>query len=190
METAYPHLTPVFATVAAISVLPSGAAFAVRLDDGSSCYIPLNVAQSVGVALGDDFTAKLVPNRFARKPDRAPWLAVHIERAAVPASRAAPVQYAMPFEEPGHAASPEPVASRVRDLMRGGDVWTVRSVHDELGGGASAFTAIHAALQSMFSTGECAKFAMWRSETQRSPAREWYTCYPDRADVAEWEADE
>jgi hypothetical protein len=198
METAYPHLTPVFAAVTITNVLPSGSAFAVRLDDGSSCYIPVNVARSVGVALGDDFTAKLVPNRFAQQPNRSPWLAVHIARATTPTPLSAPVQYAMPFEDPEteYELDPNPavtLATQVRHTMLGGGVWTERSMYDQLSGvvpqvrGAERLAAVRNTLAQMFAAGKCAKFAMWKAPDQPTPTRVWYTCYPDRTDVDEWE---
>jgi hypothetical protein len=189
MEIARPFMVPVLATVTVSNVLPSGAAFAVRNDDGTSCYVPTKVGRAVSAKLGSDFVAKLVPNTLTPTTSRVPWLAIHLADAAPTGAPLPPIQYDMPFEYPPEGKV-TPVIDRVRALMQGGDVWTVRSLHDELGGGADVFAATQAALAFMFSTGECAKFAMWHSAIQRTPTREWYTCHPERADVAEWEADE
>ena len=198
METAYPHLTTVLATVTITSMLPSGAAFATRHDDRSDCYVPVNVARAVGGGVGDDFVAKLVPNRFARHPGRAPWLITHLSSTSAPKAMAVPVQYAIPFEDdcPDADADPEPMPTlpdRVRQTMQDGGVWTTRTMYEALfpgaagRSGAADYAAVQAALQNMFAAGECAKFAMWRTCGQGHPTRVWYTCYPERADVDEWE---
>lgn len=194
METAYPHLVPTIVTISISNVLPSGAAFGVRLDDGTSCYIPIGVANIVCPRLGDDFAAKLVPNRFTKAENPTPWLAVHLSRAAPAPGPVQPVQYAMPFENPDDEdPEPLPVADRVRAVMQGGGVWTDRLMYDHLfpgatrGTGSADFLAVRTALQQMFTDGECAKFAMWHKAGQGLPSRIWYTCHPDRADVDEWE---
>jgi hypothetical protein len=192
METAYPHLVPPAAIISVSNILPSGAAFGVRLDDGTSCYIPLRVASTQSLRLGDDFLAKLVPNRFTKEDNRTPWLAVHLTRSTV-AAPAYPVQYAMPFEE--GAGDPElpPIEDRVRVAMQSGGVWTDRTMFDHLfpgatrGTGSADFLTVRNALRQMFTDDECAKFAMWHRAGQGHPSRVWYTCYPDRADVDEWE---
>jgi hypothetical protein len=193
METAYPHLVPIVVTVSVSNVLPSGAAFGVRLDDGTSCYIPVGVANIVRPRLGDDFTAKLVPNRFTRVENPTPWLAVHLSRTTVVGGPVQPVQYAMPFEVPEDTADLPSIEERVRQVMKDGGVWTDRTMYDHLfpgaaqGPGAVNFLAVRSAMQSMFGAGECAKFAMWHRVGQGQPSRIWYTCHPDRADVDEWE---
>jgi hypothetical protein len=193
METAYPHLVPIVATVVTTNVLPSGAAFGVRLDDGTSCYIPTNVARAVGATLGADFSARLVPNRFSKTDNFTPWLAIHLTRAAE-GGPVQPVQYAMPFgPDDAEGLDGPTVGERVRETMRGGGVWTERTMYDHLfpgasrGTGSADYAAVRGALRQMFSAGECAKFAMWYRVDQGAPSRVWYTCYPDRADVDEWE---
>lgn len=194
----HPALPPVDATVVIANVLPSGAAFGIRLDDGSSCYVPVSVASASNATIGAEFTAKLVPNRYPDKVDRTPWLAIHMTRSTTltaPAA-AAPVQYAMPFDQfdPQVAPTPAPsVADRVRHLMKKGGVWTVATLFEELfpsktrGDGLQDYNAISAAVRAMYAKGECSKFQLWRAADQTKPSREWFTCYPEKADVDEWE---
>lgn len=181
------------------NVLPSGAAFAIRLDNGDNCYVPVTVASVAGVAIGSELTARIVPNRYPDKVDRTPWLVVHLTRAAAPVQGARPVQYAMPFQQfdedlTNPPAPPQPTtADRVRALMQQGGVWTQGDLFEHLfpgrtrGDGLSDYNAISAAVRTMYAKGECAKFQMWRSSSQSKPSREWFTCFPDRADVDEWE---
>jgi hypothetical protein len=136
---------------------------------------------------GDVVRARYVPNY----PDRAelvPWRAIFVfdAAAAVPAPLAPP----LPLAPPAPVAS---VASRVRQTMMGGGVWTVSSLLEALFPGkaraeASAeYNAISAAVRGMFAKGECAKFQLWRTPDQSKPGREWFTCFPEKADVDEWE---
>ena len=197
MENAYPHLVPATTDVVIANMLPSGAAFAVRMDTGDSCYVPVNVCQAVKATIGAEFTAKLVPNRFPDKSQRTPWMAVHLQKAGGPVPVIHPVQYAMPFEQFDEDAPPAPpaptVADRVRYVMVKGGVWTVGTLFEELfpgrtrGDGLSDYNAVSAALRGMYAKGDCAKFQLWRSSDQSKPSREWFTCYPEKADVDEWE---
>lgn len=194
------QLVPIETTIIVANMLPSGAAFAVRLDNGDNCYIPVSVSKAGAVVLGAEVTARLVPNRFPDKADRTPWLAVHASRSKGQVATAAPtvpVQYAMPFAEfdlvdPPQVAAPT-TADRVRYQLKQGGVWTVGSLFEELfpgktrGDGLTDYSAISGTLRSMFIKGECSKFTMWRTSEQSKPSREWFTCHPDRADVDEWE---
>ena len=197
MENAYLPLVPAVAAVVIANVLPSGAAFAVRMDNGENCYVPVNVARAVGLDIGSEFTARLVPNRFSDKSERTPWLAVHLASPTQPVPVTRAVQYAMPFEQFELDEQPEPatptVADRVRYVMKKGGVWTLGTMFEELfpgrtrGDGLSDYNAISAALRGMHAKGDCAKFQLWRSSDQSKPSREWFTCYPEKADVDEWE---
>lgn len=194
-----PPTTSVEAHLIVSNVLPNGAAFGVRVDTGESCYIPVNVAVLMQVVLGMEVTAKLVPNRFLDKADRTPWLAVFLSRPQALTPRPAPVQYAMPFEQfdidPSPPPTQEPIAARVRRLMKKGGVWTTASLFAALvpnksrGDSITEYNAVSAAVRGMYDKGECAKFQLWRSVKQSKPGREWFTCYPEKADVDEWEED-
>jgi hypothetical protein len=193
------QLVPIETTIIVANVLPSGAAFAVRLDNGDNCYIPVSVSKAGAVALGAELAARLVPNRFPDKADRTPWLAVHAARptSAAPAPLSRAVQYAMPFEQFDltdalQVAEPT-TADRVRATLTGGGVWTVGTLFERLfpgktrGDGLTDYNAISGAIRAMYARGECAKFQLWRSPDQTKPSREWFTCYPEKADVDEWE---
>ena len=198
--TSLPQLVPTEATVIVANLLPSGAAFAVRMDNGDNCYVPVTVSLASGMALGAEIKVWLVPNRFPDKADRTPWLAVRAEKyraSETSAPLARPVQYAMPFEQFEPEVEPQvampTTADRVRHLMKKGGVWTVGTLFEELfpgktrGDGLTDYNAISGTLRSMFAKGECSKFAMWRSAEQVKPSREWFTCHPEKADVDEWE---
>lgn len=198
MEQPYPNLVPVEAPVVIANILPSGSAFAVRIDNGENCYIPVNVALSVKVSVGMELVAKLVPNRFPDKAERTPWMTVFMAPSTTPSKAAVPVQYAMPFDQfdirPAAPTPPAPTtAERVKRLMRGGGVWTVSTLFRELFPGkvredsSVGYNTISSTVRAMYAKGECAKFQLWRQAEQTKPSREWFTCYPDKADVDEWE---
>ena len=195
MDTTYPHLVPTEVPVVIANVLPSGAAFAIRMDDGEYCYVPAAVAAAVKATIGMECIAKLVPNRYPDKVDRTPWLAIHVSPASnLPKTQ--PVQYVMPLSvfDPRPTGTPTvTVADRVRSIMSKGGVWTLASLFAELfpgktrGDGLQDYSAVSAAVRAMYAKGECSKFQLWRSSDQSKPSREWFTCFPDRADVDEWE---
>lgn len=190
------QFVPSETTLVVANVLPSGAAFAVRLDNGDNCYIPAGVSRVVTAQIGHEFTAKIVPNRYPDKVEKTPWLVVHLSRPARAVAQPQLVQYAMPFEQFDIEPPPPPVpttADRVRTLMHKGGVWTVASLFEELFpgktrvDGITEYNAISAAIRGMYAKGECAKFQLWRSSDQSKPSREWFTCHPEKADVDEWE---
>jgi len=192
----FPMMVPTETAVVVANVLPSGAAFVVRLDNGDNCYVPVSVATASVIMVGDELAAKLVPNRFPDKAERTPWLTVYLSRPAPTVENPKPVQYAMPFNQfdmPAATPAVPPVAVRVRKTMEKGGVWTVSSLFEELfpgktrGEGMNDYNAVSTALRSMFADGGCAKFQLWRSPNQSKPGREWFTCYPQKADVDEWE---
>lgn len=182
------YAIPTRVNVVIANVLSSGAAFACRMDDGVNCYVPVNVSNSVNAKIGDQFIAMIVPNRYTDKLDRTPWLVVHL---------AVPEQGALPLPVP--PAPPKPVTpvlsvyDRVTATMKAGGVWTVATMFEELfpdgtrEGNLQDYNAVSSALRKMFEEGNCAKFAMWRTSGQSKASREWFTCYPEKADVDEWE---
>jgi len=191
-----PRLVPIMATVVIANVLSAGAAFAVRLDNGENCYVPTNVSTVNKAVIGSEFSAQLVPNRYADKVDRTPWLVVFMSKPAAPVAAPRPVQYAIPFSQLEPAPAPVPAApntyDRVLATMMEGGVWTTASMFEQLfpnktrTAGVQDYSSVSAALRSIYHKGECSKFTLWRTSDQTKPSREWFTCHPDRADVDEW----
>jgi hypothetical protein len=165
------------------NMLPSGTAFgATFTSPPEAVFIPSKVASATGLTVGERVKALLVPNTF--RPDTTPWMAARIELTGPSPDTAPPLSHL-------------PVAERVRLEMREGGVWTLANLYahlfpgDTRSEGLRDYNAISSALRAMFANGECAKFQLWRSSDQSKPSREWFTCYPERADVDEWvEADE
>lgn len=157
--------------------LPTGTAFGATLDaTPEGVFIPGRVAAATGIQVGQRVMALLVPN--TTRPERTPWMAARIELI------------------PGEAAVVAGVTSSVQSLVRAemkeGGVWTVATLFAHLFPNetrltaTAKYTAISNTVRSMFAAGECAKFQLWRSADQSKPGREWFTCYPERADVDEW----
>ena len=165
------------------NILPTGTAFAATVGNHpEAVFVPGKVAAATGIVVGQRVMALLVPNTF--KPDSTPWMAARIDMAAANSE---------PLEPMVHM----PVSERVRAELKRGGVWTLADLYSHLfpgdtrGKGLRDYTAISNTLRTMFAKGECAKFQMWRTADQSKPSREWFTCYPERADVDEWvEADE
>jgi hypothetical protein len=166
-------MTPIVVT----HILPSKTAFgATATAPAEAVFIPSKISELLGLTIGQEVKAMLVPNTM--QPERTPWLAVRIEVA-----------------EPPAPVVPEPtgsIAEQVQRVMRDGGVWTLADMFTELFPGQTRTTslteynAVSAALRSMFARGDCAKFQLWRSPDQTKAGREWFTCYPEKADVDEW----
>lgn len=157
--------------------LPSMSSFGVRLDGTEGAvFIPSKIVNQFKLEVGDTVEALLVPN--ATQSDRTPWLAVRVEPAKAPA----------PIQQLDY-----PIIERVRDVMREGGVWTQATMFEELFPDCDRterldeYNAITAAFRSLFNKGACSKFQLWRTASQSKPSREWFTCYPDNADVDEWD---
>jgi hypothetical protein len=166
-------MTPIIVT----HILPSATAFgATASKPTEGVFIPSNVSKACHLVVGQEVNAKLVPNTM--QPERTPWLAVSIE-VTPPAADLPPLVG-------------ELVSVKVQRVMKAGGVWSVLTMFEELfpnhdkNEHIKDYNAISSALRAMFARGDCAKFQLWRSPDQSRPGREWFTCYPERADVDEW----
>ena len=165
-------MIPNKATITVTNQLESMSSFAVRMDgvDGA-VFIPAKIATALKLGIGDTVEALLVPN--TTQADRTPWLAIRVE----------PVKA---------QTSDYPIIERVKDVMKEGGVWNQSRMFEELfpnGDRATnldEYNAISAAFRSIFNSGGCSKFQLWRAAGQSKSSREWFTCFPDRADVDEW----
>ena len=154
------ELQPIIVT----HILPSTTSF------GATCgarpeavFIPGKVSNEAGLVVGQKVMAQLVPNTM--QPEKTPWLAARVE-----------------LVEPEGVG--ELVTNRALDLLSGGGVWTATDVAEELD---VTIQEAQNLLLEAFDNGDCAKF-----ELKRSPKAipvQWFTCHPDRADVAEWAED-
>lgn len=166
------------AEIVIVNKLVTGTAFGVTLSEPSEAvFVPGRVVEASNAEIGDKFVALLVPNTI--KPDRTPWMAARIDPAlplpSIPTT-------------PKLASTPD----LVRETMMQGGVWTLGEMFEHLFPGQTRgtslvdYNAISNTLRHLYEKGECAKFQLWRSSDQERPSREWFTCYPERADVDEW----
>jgi len=194
-----PHtiMIPVETRIVVANVLPSGAAFAVRIDNGENCYIPSKVSAIADAYIGMEVMARLVPNRFDDKRDKTPWLVVFMQEVSSSSAKdSVAVQYSMPFDAFEDEAFSLPVSPTTYDLVysviRLGGVWTVKTMFADVSAAVvrnsriHTYDAVSAALKKLFEDGQCSRFAMWKRAGD-TPTREWFTCFPDRADVDEWD---
>lgn len=174
------------ATIFCTNALEIGTSFAVRLDTGEQVFIPASVAKSAGVQVGDELEALLVVN--VHHEDKTPWFAYNVTKSS-------------PEGQPEPTLEPSPTsdaAEFTRETMRDGGVWTNATMYAEyyaeyMGDPDAArtdnivaYNLIGRTLRSMFSDGECAKWSMWASSLQSKASKEWFSCYPARADVDEF----
>jgi len=179
-------------TITISNTIQSGAAFAIKHGTGESCYIPATVMFMTSAKPGDVVEAILVENPSDFVRDRTPYMVRFIK----------PKQMDLPGFDPKAPAAPAaPVFNRdeveryVRTAMKAGGVWTVGILFQEYmqddkatrEDNPQAYNAISATLRAMFDADECAKWSMWTKKSQSKPGREWFSCYPQNVDVAEWE---
>lgn len=145
------------------NVHDGAAAFAVSDHDGAQVYIPRSICTLTNPQIGDRFLATLVPNRM--RPEQTPWFAT----LAVPAE------------------SGRMTLASVLDLLRTeGGVWTADEVADAIARNGDAAPEAAGLLEGLYRRNEIGKFLEMRSN-QQAPLRIWYSAFPERADVSEWE---
>lgn len=169
------------------SVLDTSTAFAATLSNPiEAVFVPGSVSSSVDLQVGEEVYARLVPNTY--KPDRTPWMAVRIERNPG-------IETIQPAPGWDHVRKLS-IADRVRKVLKDGGVWTADMLYSHLfpslpslpaDTGTQGQVEVAATLRSMFNRGECSKFQLWSRSGDAEPEYEWFTCYPEKADVDEWE---
>jgi antitoxin component of MazEF toxin-antitoxin module len=162
-------MTPLIIT----HILPSKTAFgATNTKPSEAVFIPSKISEMFNLVVGQEIDAHLVPNTI--QPERTPWLAVRVQIKPP----------AMMTPRADTTDTWELVTAKVTRIMDEGGVWTVDNLAAEIGTGNKA--AVKGTLQAMYMRGDCAKFQMlWASDGGR-PTMEWFTCYPEKADVDEW----
>lgn len=197
--------TPNKNQVTITNIVQSGAGFAIKHGTGESCYIPQSVVYASGVVPGDVVTAALVTNPHEDNRSRTPYLVVFVERGETTVT---PVQMEMDLGENDNAFSealkgfdPKPKHTTAgakeftRKTMLEGGVWTNLEMFREYVEDDTAtrddnpqvYGAIGTALRTMFEADECAKWSMWRKGSQSRAGRDWFSCYPQFVEVAEFE---
>lgn len=177
-----------FQRITIVNTLHTGAAFGVLYDTGDNCYVPASVLGASQA--GDECDALLVDNPNVDARDRTPYMVRFIKRDAP-----APVTYA-PTPEPAKPVfDREEVEKHVRMVMKEGGVWTVLTMFQDYMGddeavredNVQAYNTVSTTLRKMFENDECAKWSMWTKASQSKSGRDWFSCYPQNVEVAEWE---
>jgi len=144
--------------------IASGAVFAVTEEGpAEAVFVSGRLADTTGVKIGLTYDAKLVTN--SRDNARTPWQALSVEGLGGPTPR-----------------------SRVMEVLARGEVWTPAEMAAQLSADNEA--SVRATLMGIFLDGGCAKFELRTSPVAALPAKEWYTCRPELADVDEWDSAE
>jgi hypothetical protein len=185
------HLT----SITISNIIATGAAFAIKHGTGESCYIPATVMFASGAKPGSVVNAELIsnPNEFVR--ERTPYMVRYIEATV-------PEQLDLPLETPAQAVQPVDTSETVRQRiykyverqLRAGGVWTVSEMFSayaedfNASGGVNSYEyiAVRDAIRSVFDKGNCAKWSLYTSSSNTKSTKDWYSCYPNSVDVAEF----
>jgi|FLOH01.1.fsa_nt_gi hypothetical protein len=181
----------IFETATIINIIHTGAAFGVLHGTGANCYIPamvlgtdLEVGAEVSVLLVDN------PNEDARY--RTPYMVRFVRRAPFDSD---PNKISISLAAPDPVFDRAGVEAHVRAKMNAGGVWKVLTMFQDYMGNdeatrednLQAYNTVSAILRKMHDSAECAKWSFWAKGAQSKPSREWFSCYPQKIEVAEWE---
>ncbi len=151
--------TPVTLTV--YSIGKKGEAFA-RIDNGETVYIPAAVAHASGLKEGYITTGLILPNNRPR----------------------ATTEWFCPYAEPTLDVIDQTSRDLVMSVLKDGDAWTAADMAEETGLTVAVAAAV---LEQQFFAGHGAKFVRFTSPGAGDLM--YYTHYPDRVEVAEFEDD-
>lgn len=143
--------------------LPTGTCFGVTLgEEPAAVFIPQKVAASCNLDIGDEAMAQMVPNM--REAERTPLFAIRVTREPV-------------------GERPADIHTAVLRKLKGGGVWLPKHMAANMN--CDEATAA-ATMGAIFASGGCSKFTLHVSNNSGPPRTEWFTCYPEKADVDEW----
>jgi hypothetical protein len=180
-----------YTSITVTNTIPSGAAFAIKHGTGESCYIPASVTYTSNVRPGDVVQAILVDNPNDDVKHKTPYMVRFIKAEQLDL----PLGPVTPTTPPAPMFNAKDVEDFVRSRMKEGGVWTVSSMFQDYMNddeakredNAQAYNAVSTSLRKMFDNDECAKWSMWTKASQSKVGREWFSCYPQNVEVAEWE---
>lgn len=169
------------------NAIPSGAAFGYEQTTGASCFIPASVMFNTGAQIGDTVEALLIenPNLVARA--RTPYMVQQLQTSS---RHASPTVTPRPAPIVTPTSNTADLAEFVEDRMQDGGVWTVAELLSEYGAAPDDTRAQHivaSVLRSMFAHKECSTWVMYTNGDATVAAKEWFSCFPNNVDVAEWE---
>lgn len=182
--------TSLYTTITVTNEIATGAAFGIKHGTGESCFIPASIMFTTKLRPGDTAEAVLIPNPNELVAHRTPHMVRFVKPRTDTQTPPAPQPVKMV-----PVFNPAEVEKFVRDHMKAGGVWTVSSLFEDYlkdpeavrEDHPQAYNAVSNTLRKMFDNDECAKWSMWTKASQSKPGREWFSCYPNKADVAEWE---
>ena len=164
LSTRFPD-APKLDTVLVTRVGPgSGYAFGVATD-GLTVFISSSLARRLGVTPGDRVEGSIVPNRD--KPEATPWYLTHGVVTV------------------GGAQRDADEAAVLALLSDAGRAWEADQVARFLGLGDGGEIRVTAAMESAHLAGKVSKIVLFDHTSEER--RVWYTAYPDRIDVDEFE---
>jgi hypothetical protein len=167
LSTRFPD-APKLDTVLVTRVGPgSGYAFGVATD-GLTVFISSSLARRLGVMPGDRVEGSIVPNRA--KPEATPWYLTHGVVTVGGAQR---------------EADEEAVLDLLGDA---GGAWEAHQLAEDLDLGDAGEIRVTVAMESAHLAGKVSKIVLFDHTSEAR--RVWYTAYPDRIDVDEFDDSE
>lgn len=165
--TLHPELTyspepidaPGLATIIMTEQWPNGAMLGRVQPGDEACFLSATAAKVTGAQVGESLLAEVLPNR--RLDSGIPWFACRV------------------VARHDDSLTPE-YAATIEQTVRAGGVWQACQFR-----GASV-AAASAVLEALYRRGGLSKFVRFDHPDQ-SGAEVWYTAFPGRADVDEWE---
>lgn len=178
----------ILASATVTNVIPEGAGFAIKHETGESCYIPASVVHSANIRPGMVIEAQMVINPMEANRERTPYLVTYVPTKA-------PVQMELPLDGGAAESTPADIKAFVKRTMNAGGVWTTLELFQEYMGDQFAkhgdspeiYATIGNEQRRMFNEDECSKWSFYRRGSQSKASREWFSCYPENVDVAEFE---
>jgi hypothetical protein len=149
-------------SVTILNAVPGLGAWGTAECDGRMAFFGRGTVATHGLADGDRIEALLIPNLV--KPDHTPWFG---KRVFGPAGA-------------------DDLAPALRDVLSRGGVWTLADLAEQI---SAPVSHADAALEHLYDAGEVSKFVLFRKSGMKAD-KVWYTAFPDRADVDEWEEED
>ena len=147
---------------------PFGAGFAVVEASGEEAYIPAAAMFTARLSAGMSIQCRLIPNR--RLDAKTPWF----------------VAYADPLTRRESSAMDGDFLSRIQSFLDEGDAWTPEMAAQAMG---ESLGPMAAGLEQLYRQERAHKFVLFH-KSSRNGLKVWYTRYPDRCDIGEFEEDE
>lgn len=173
LMTSSPDVSDITRSSITVTGVTTSGGFATAECDGQGVYISRSAVKRLRLQPGDTYEADLVPNKA--QPDKTPWFAMHVIDPQCSVTNLLP-------------------SDVLEHLLSAGDAWTARDVCEvflDREPSESDEREMHRLLDTLFlSRRGVAKIMLYSEVGAGGASRTWFTAYPERIDVGEFEDDE